>query len=118
MRLSQDALAFARKLAASRYRHLPGRVTGIPAESGQTLSFVVDGATYEVELSDKNRAKLEKALSPPFIEHGRRATRPRRRSSTAGRTLCSAESTAIRTWARERGLRVSERGRISAELIY
>ena len=38
--------------------------------NAETVSFGFGGVTYEVDLSTKNRARLEKALGP-FIEAGR-----------------------------------------------
>jgi len=70
---------------------------------------------YEVDLGSKNRAKLEKALAP-FIEAGRRVPGGSRRS--AGRAASSSpDRTAVRNWAGAAGLKVSERGRISADIM-
>jgi len=81
-----------------------------------TVSFGFDGVTYEIDLGKKNRARLEKALAP-FIEAGRRAPRSssRRGASRPGGSL--ADRSAVRAWARAAGLKVSERGRISAEIM-
>ncbi len=86
------------------------------SENAETVSFGFGGVTYEVDLGKKNQAKLEKALAP-FIEAGRRmpgGTRRRAASRTAG---SSADRTAVRAWARAAGLKVSERGRISANIM-
>ena len=84
------------------------------SENAETVSFGFDGATYEVDLGQKNRAKLEKALAP-FIDAGRRA--PRAATRRAGRQSASVDRGAVRAWARERGLKVSERGRVSADIM-
>jgi hypothetical protein len=82
----------------------------------EPVSFAFDGATYEIDLSARNRARLEKALAP-FIEAGRKAPR-RSRARGTGRTGGGAtDRTAVRAWARTAGLNVSERGRISADII-
>jgi nucleoid-associated protein Lsr2 len=83
-------------------------LTGGPAE--QTLRFAFDGTDYEIDLNAKNAAALHKQLAP-YIEHARRAGRePSRRP---GRTTANRQrSVDIRAWAKERGLAVSERGRI------
>jgi hypothetical protein len=82
----------------------------------EPVSFGLDGTSYEVDLGAKNRAKLEKALAP-YIEAGRRlpARAGRRRPSRASGP--SVDNAAIRAWARSTGLQVSERGRISADVI-
>jgi hypothetical protein len=82
----------------------------------EPVSFSLDGTSYEVDLGARNRARLEKALAP-FIEAGRR--RPTkagsRRPGRASRP--SVDNAAIRAWAQTAGLQVSERGRISADVI-
>jgi hypothetical protein len=86
------------------------------SENAESVSFGLDGVAYEVDLGRKNRVRLEKALAP-FIEAGRRvpASSSRRGASRAGGA--SVDRTAVRTWARTAGLKVSERGRISADVM-
>jgi Lsr2 len=86
------------------------------SEAAETVSFGFNGVTYEVDLGKKNQAKLEKALAP-FIEAGRRAPGRGRRRGTSRPAGSSADRTAVRAWARDSGLKVSERGRISASII-
>ncbi len=85
------------------------------SEGAETVTFGLDGVTYEIDLSEKNRAKLE-LIFAPYIEHGRRVAQRRRRVSatSAGSRVDRA---AVRAWAKDRGLNVSERGRISAEVL-
>jgi hypothetical protein len=82
----------------------------------EPVSFGLDGTSYEVDLGAKNRAKLEKALAP-FIDAGRRLPTGagRRRPSRASGP--SVDNAGIRAWAKAAGLQVSERGRISADVI-
>jgi len=85
------------------------------SENAQTISFGLDGVAYEIDLAKKNRAKLEHALAP-FIEAARRVPRGGRRRG--GRAAgAPADRSAVRDWARSNGLQVSERGRISADII-
>jgi hypothetical protein len=85
------------------------------SDGAETVSFGFEGVSYEIDLSDKNRAKLDKAFTP-FIEHGRRVTQ-RRRPSVARTTGQRIDRRDIRAWAEAEGLHVSERGRISAEVM-
>ena len=85
------------------------------SQGAETVNFGLDGLSYEIDLSEKNRAKLDKAFAP-FIEHGRRVTQ-RRRPSATRTTSPRIDRASIRNWAREQGLQVSERGRISAEIM-
>ncbi len=81
----------------------------------ETVSFGFGGVTYEIDLGEKNRAKLEKALAP-FIEAGRRVPRGGRRRG-AERPGPSVDRAAVRAWAKSAGIKVPERGRISAEIL-
>jgi len=82
----------------------------------QTVSFGVDGVTYEIDLAPANKAKLSAAFAP-FIAAGRRASRGGRRRGPGRPAAERVDRAAVRSWAREAGLAVSERGRISAEVM-
>lgn len=83
---------------------------GGPAD--QTVTFSYAGFAYEIDLSDKNAAQFADVIAP-YIGHGRRTgSAGRRGRRNTGRTSPAK----IRTWAKEQGREVSERGRISAEL--
>lgn len=80
-------------------------------EATQTMSFGFGGATYEIDLNDKNAAKLEKALAP-FIEAGRKVGKT---ATTRGRkTLGGPSASEVREWALANGHDVPARGRIPA----
>lgn len=82
----------------------------------QTITFGFDAATYEIDLTKKNRARLDQVLSP-YVTAARRVSRGRARASVSRQGGPRTDRTAVRAWAREQGLQVSERGRISAEVI-
>jgi hypothetical protein len=86
------------------------------SQNAETVSFGFDGVAYEIDLAEKNRAKLEKALAP-FIEAGRRVPRSGGRRAGGRPSSASVDRGAVRAWARERGLKVSERGRVSADIM-
>lgn len=92
----------------------------------ETVSFALDGVSYEIDLSAQNAAQLRESLSS-WVGHARRVggrTRSTRRGSgsgsgsggSGGGRTSSSESSAIREWAREHGYTVNERGRIPAEV--
>jgi Lsr2 len=81
-----------------------------------TVAFGFEGINYEVDLAKKNRAKLEKALAP-FIEAGRKVSAQPRRGSRRGTSASSVDRSEVRAWAKAEGLKVSERGRISAAVM-
>jgi hypothetical protein len=88
------------------------------SEATETVSFGLDGTTYEIDLNDKNAAALRDALAT-YVGHGRKvgaAPRRGRRSSGGGASAGGPSAREIRDWARENGFDVPDRGRVSAEV--
>jgi hypothetical protein len=81
----------------------------------ETVSFGIDGHSYEIDLGQKNLTRLQKSLQP-FIEAGRR-TAHRRAAKPARGAASGVDRAEVRAWAVAQGLKVSERGRISAEVL-
>lgn len=90
--------------------------------AARTVSFCLDSVVYDIDLSADNEARLKAALEP-FMQAGRArggTQRPNRPSSGRLNVSRSHKTTpgraeqlaAIRTWARQQGFEVSERGRI------
>lgn len=91
---------------------------GGPAE--ETVRFGLDGAQYEIDLSEENAAKLRDAVRP-FIAKARRAgsKQPPKQARTAGGRATGTsnpDTAAIRQWARAQGKPVSDRGRIHQDI--
>jgi len=84
-------------------------------EASETVSFSLDGTSYEIDLSADNAGKLRKDFGQ-YVDHARKGGGGgrRRRARTGPGRERSAE---IRAWARQRGHKVSERGRIPAQII-
>ena len=85
------------------------------AEGTETVSFSVDGTTYEIDVCSAHAKELHDIFSG-YVAHARRVSgtvRRRKGRSGPGRE----RSSEIRQWARERGEKVSERGRIPASII-
>ena len=86
--------------------------------NAETLTFGYSGATYEIDLSKKNGAALDKLLKP-YIDAARKVSGNNKRSA-AKRTIrrsAKLDLGAVRAWATENGFSVAERGRISADVI-
>jgi hypothetical protein len=85
------------------------------SEATETVSFGLDGTSYEIDLSSGNAGKLRKELAG-YVEHARKASAParRRRARTGPGRERSAQ---IRQWAKQRGYKVNERGRIPANIV-
>lgn len=86
----------------------------------ETVSFALDGVSYEIDLSSKNAKKLRDALAPYVAEARKSRSGGRRRTSGAGgasrRRGGGGGAAEIRAWARDNGYEVSERGRVSEEV--
>lgn len=85
-------------------------------EATQTVTFALDGASYEIDLNDANADKLRGAFAP-FVGHARKVTGAARRGRrTAAAPAGGTSAKEIRDWARSNGHAVPERGRIPAEV--
>ena len=83
----------------------------------ETLTFSLDGVSYEIDLSHDNAAAMRDALAP-YVGHGRRVGGPRRSGGRgAARPRGGTDPAVVREWAKSQGIAVNERGRISAELM-
>ena len=84
---------------------------GSPA--AETVRFGLRGAPYEIDLSAEHARAFRTQLAP-FTAHARRAGPARRAARTAAGRRRAGE---IRAWAKDRGIAVSERGRIPASVL-
>ena len=83
--------------------------------ASETVEFAIDGVTYTIDLSDKNAQKLrdglEKYIAAARQSGGSKRTTRRRVAAT------NVDLKAVRAWAASRGLKVSGRGRVSADIV-
>lgn len=85
------------------------------SDATQTVTFGLDGTSYEIDLNDKNADALREALAA-YVGHARKVTGVRRgRRAQAGATS-GHSAKEIRDWARSNGHKVPERGRIPADV--
>jgi hypothetical protein len=94
-------------------------------EASETVSFALDGNNYEIDLSGKNAEELRDAFAK-YVGSARKAGRSggsssgrssSRRSSGSSTSMDRDQAAAIRSWAKGKGLQVSDRGRIPATII-
>ncbi|MBB4907231.1 histone-like nucleoid-structuring protein Lsr2 [Actinophytocola algeriensis] len=93
------------------------------SEAEETVEFGLDGAFYEIDLSEDNAERLRDALAE-YVEHARRSGGRKRsggRVAVAGRAPRTAsadreQNQAMREWARKQGMNISDRGRIPKEV--
>ncbi|MCZ2816764.1 histone-like nucleoid-structuring protein Lsr2 [Modestobacter sp. VKM Ac-2984] len=88
---------------------------------GETVAFALDGQSYEIDLSEGNSVQLRADLSR-YVDAARKTSASR--GGTQGRKAASSFAAAgrkdtgeIRSWARENGHEVSERGRIPTAVV-
>jgi hypothetical protein len=91
-------------------------------EADETVSFGLDGITYEIDLSEKNATILRESLAS-FVGsarrvggRARRGGRPAVAAAAPARRSSPDHNQDVRQWARENGYPVSDRGRIAAEI--
>jgi hypothetical protein len=88
----------------------------------ETVEFGLDGKVFEIDLSKGNAGRLRDALAE-FVAAARKSGGARRRSATAPTapprrpSIDREQNQAIRDWARKRGMKVSDRGRIPADVL-
>ena len=82
-------------------------------KADETLTFGLDGRTYEIDLSAANAEKLRKDLAK-FVASARRSGKTS--AKTVQPTNRASDAGEIRAWAAANGYEVSSRGRISAEI--
>jgi hypothetical protein len=86
-------------------------------EAEGTVRFALDGAGYEIDLSAKHDEELRDSLKA-YIAHARKVGSTTRRSATrSARKSSTFNTVAVRTWARENGYDIKERGRVPADLV-
>ncbi|MCQ9162589.1 MULTISPECIES: Lsr2 family protein [unclassified Arthrobacter] len=83
----------------------------------ENVTFGLDGISYEIDLSAKNAGELREALAK-YIGAGRRAggRAVRGRGTATAAPKSKSDVAEIRTWAKDNGYEVHERGRIQAEI--
>jgi hypothetical protein len=82
-----------------------------------TVRFALDGTDYEIDLSGKHSDELHTALRK-YVDHARKIGGTARRSAAhGGRKPSAIDTVAVRTWARENGYDIKDRGRVPADLV-
>lgn len=86
----------------------------------ESITFGLNGATYEIDLSAQNADKLRKNFAP-FVAKARKAVIAKAGRSTRGASTrppsSRGRSMEIRAWARQHGIAVHDRGRIPAQVV-
>jgi len=88
------------------------------SDATETVSFAVDGVSYEIDLNESNAAELREAFAR-WIGHARKTSGRRtaaRRATASSGSSGGGDTGPIREWARANGYQVSDRGRVPAAI--
>lgn len=80
-------------------------------EAHETVTFGLDGTTYEIDLSEQNAKELRSRFDD-FVAAGRKVTRKKKSMPTS-----RVSNRLVREWARANGIEVSTRGVVPASLV-
>jgi Lsr2 len=120
-RLPRVVVGMLHAIASKTLVILEDNVDG--SDATETVSFALDGMSYEIDLSTENAAKLRAALAPyvKAVEAkpagDREASTPATRNPRR-RTTKPVDSAAIRAWAASNGIAVGARGRVPTNIIH
>lgn len=88
------------------------------SEAHETVTFALDGVSYEIDLSEKNAKSLRDAVQDYAAKARRTGGRKSSATKSGGRAAVDSSRTrAVREWAQANGHQVSGRGRISAGIV-
>ncbi|MEO3750767.1 Lsr2 family protein [Streptomyces sp. B6B3] len=90
-------------------------LTGEESSEVGTHTFCVDGVFYEIDLIPDSFDKLMDALRP-FMESGRKMGRKKSGGARRPAPASDVDTAAIRSWAKENGFEVNDRGRVPANV--
>jgi hypothetical protein len=102
--------------------------TQIGSREGETVTFSLDGAAYEIDITNEHAKQLRDALAL-YVANGRRVGGGRGRAASPGNVPAQRrggspsgkrdpeQTKAIKEWARANGHKVADRGRISQSVI-
>jgi len=82
-------------------------------KTDETIEFALDGTSYAIDLSDANAKRLRGALDG-YISKARKVSGKR----SGGRKVSTGvDLKAVRAWAKSNGVDISERGRVSQNVL-
>jgi hypothetical protein len=84
------------------------------SEAEGTVRFGLDGTEYEIDLNKNHSAQFTKAIRP-YIDAARKVSSSRR--PARGSRPARHNQSDVRAWARSQDLKISDRGRIPADVL-
>jgi hypothetical protein len=86
-------------------------------DAAETLDFSYRGVDHQIDLSAKNARALDKLLAPYLEVSRRRAERPATSRPVTKAPSGAPVAKAVRAWAKNQGIQVSDRGRVAADVM-
>ncbi len=88
------------------------------SDATRTIRFGYSGTAYSIDLNDKNAGKLDKVIAT-YVAAARKdgAQAKRHAVMSGGGSRDDYDPAAVRAWAKERGIPVNDRGRVSADVV-
>ena len=80
------------------------------------MNFGLDGAAYEIDLSDKNASALRDTLTG-WISHARKIGGRSKSGAARKAPFTEVDTKAVRAWAQANHIKINSRGRIPADII-
>jgi hypothetical protein len=99
----------AKKTLAKYFSDVSGDEIG---EESPTISFALEGTSYEIDLTEAEKSALREALAP-YVGVARKSSRVASRKKTTG----GPSPKDVREWARDNNIDVPTRGRIPGSVI-
>jgi hypothetical protein len=90
---------------------------GLPGDDVATVTFSLDGVSYQIDLNASNAGRMREGLAE-FVAAARRTGGRAKRGSAGVRAVGPVnDGPATREWARENGHELAERGRIPSHIV-
>ncbi|MCW2805665.1 MAG: hypothetical protein QOF52_1218 [Propionibacteriaceae bacterium] len=85
-------------------------------DADETVTFSIDGVSYEIDLASHNAESLRKGLED-YVTNGRRIGGRAKRSVISAAHRDVSDTRTVREWAEQNGYAVSARGRIPSAIL-
>ena len=83
---------------------------------GETVTFGLDGITYEIDVSSRNAQKVRKDFGR-YVDVARKVSGSRSGARRSFRTKSDVDPGAVRAWAKSNKVEVNTRGRIPQAVV-
>ena len=83
---------------------------------GQTVTFSLDGVSYEIDLSNKNAQKMRDIFGE-YVNVARKVGGSRTPKGRGKRTTLTPDAYLLKAWADSKGIDYPKRGRLPKALI-